>query len=84
MHSIKHRIERAERSIGIKEEDRPMLIICLPDGDDTVPHFPEPVTDWVTMQRAKNEARRQRVSCLFVADPHAEYEARQESGRATR
>jgi hypothetical protein len=82
--NIERRIQRAEKLIGIEEEERPTLNLCLPDGDDTVPHFPEPVTDWVTLQRAKNEARRQHVPCLFIADPHAEYEARQENGRAMR
>jgi hypothetical protein len=32
--NIERRIQRAEKLIGIEDEDRPTLIICLPDGDD--------------------------------------------------
>ncbi len=78
--NFERRIQRAEKLVGAKDEDRPTLIVCLPDGDDAVPHLPEPVTGWVTLQRAKDEARRQRVPCLFVADPRAECEARHRAG----
>jgi hypothetical protein len=78
--SIERRIERAERVIGIEGERAivPTITVVFDYGDDdAVPHFPEPVEEWVTRRRAKEEAERTSLPCIFFANPWSEYEARQ-------
>lgn len=79
MSTLQRRIERAERTVGV--ESGPSLVPALSilfdwGGDDTVPHFPEPVEEWVTRRRALEQAERARLPYIFIADPYAEYEAR--------
>ncbi len=75
MSDIERRIERAERAVGIEEENRPVNIVRVEYGsDDTFPRFPEPVEQWVTLQRAIDESQRRRVPCVFITDPFTEYE----------
>jgi hypothetical protein len=77
--SIERRIERAEKAVGIEGEPVtvPAVIISVYWGrDDTLPHFPEPVAEWVTLQKARDEACRARQPCIFEPNPFAEYEAR--------
>jgi len=75
--NIERRIERAERYVGVKEEDQPAIIISVEYGDDdTLPHFPEPIGQWATLRKARDESRRARVPCVFIPDPYAEYELR--------
>jgi hypothetical protein len=77
MNSIERRIERAERSVGVKEE-APMVLILGLDFGGTAPRFPEPASEWLTFKTALEETRRlhQHV-CIFQTNPWSEYEARQ-------
>ena len=76
MNSLERRIERAERFAGVKEESRPVIVVRLEYGsDDTLPHFPEPVEQWVTWKRAMADAEQASLPCIFIANPWSEYEA---------
>ena len=79
MNNIERRIVQAERAVGI--EGKPALvpgIIFCPDESfhESFPHFPEPVSEWVTVRRARDQAERTGLPCIIQADPCTEYEAR--------
>jgi hypothetical protein len=76
--NLKQRIEKAEKAAGIKQEkDQPVIIVYLEFGSsDRIPHFPEPVEEWVTVKRRMEESRREQLPCVVINDPFAEYEAR--------
>jgi len=48
----------------------------LDHGSDVVPHFPEPVEEWLTRKKALKEAEQMLLPCIFIANPWSEYEAR--------
>jgi hypothetical protein len=76
--NVKQRIEKAEKAVGItQEKDPPVIIVHLEFGSsDLIPHFPEPVEEWATVKRKLEESRRERLPCVVINDPFAEYEAR--------
>ncbi|MCX5644379.1 MAG: hypothetical protein NTZ17_06800 [Phycisphaerae bacterium] len=77
--NIERRIEKAEKAVGIEAEPVTLTVIIISvdwDADETLPHFPEPVAEWVTLQKAMDEAERTRLPCVFEPNPFAEYEAR--------
>jgi hypothetical protein len=77
--SIERRIAKAEKAVGIEGEPVtiPAIIICVDWGTDgTLPHFPEPVSEWVTVVRERDIAVQNRLPHISVANPFAEYEAR--------
>jgi hypothetical protein len=76
--NLKQRIEKAEKVVGINQEkDQPVIIVHLEFGSsDRVPHFPEPVEEWVTVKQKLEESRREQLPCVVINDPVAEYEAR--------
>jgi hypothetical protein len=77
--SIERRIAKAEKAVGIEGQPVtiPAIIICLDWGTDgTLPHFPEPVSEWVTVVRERDIAVQNRLPHISVANPFAEYEAR--------
>lgn len=79
MSSIERRIERAEEAVGIQGKPVvvPGIILCLDqDCDDTVPHSPEPLSEWVTVQGARDLAERTELPYIIQANSFAEYEAR--------
>jgi hypothetical protein len=79
MNSIERRIEKAEKAIGIEAEPVtvPVIIISVDWGaDDTLPHFPEPASEWVTVAREWDEAKQNLLPQVSIANPFAEYEAR--------
>jgi hypothetical protein len=74
--SIERRIERAERSAGVKEEEPVVLVLGLEFGE-MAPQFPEPTHEWLTFKKALEETHRLRQCALiFQANPWSEYEAR--------
>ena len=76
---IERRIERAEKAIEIEAGPVtvPAIIICKHwSPDDKVPHFPEPVSEWLTVTKEREAAVRDRLPQLSIANPFAEYEAR--------
>jgi len=76
MTNIERRIEKAERFVGVKEEEPAVVILGLEFGE-MVPHFPEPADEWLTFKKALEETRRLRQCALiFQANPWHEYEAR--------
>jgi hypothetical protein len=85
--SIETRVRKIEAMLGVKKDEEPLVaIICISHDEAHIPHFPEPVQEWVTFQAAYAEAKRARQPCLtFMPDPYAEYEARHglEPGRLT-
>jgi hypothetical protein len=79
MNSIERRIEQAERAIGIEGQPVvvPGIIYSLHQGsDEAIPHFPEPVSEWVTVRRARDEAMQAELPYIVEANPFTEYEAR--------
>lgn len=76
MNSIERRIEKAERFVGVKEEEPAVVILGL-DFGEMVPHFPEPADEWLTFKKALEETRRLcQCALIFEANPWSEYEAR--------
>jgi len=77
--NIERRIERAEELVDVKDELPCVFIRRLAYDEATIPHFPEPVEDWVTFRESYSEAKRTGMPFLAIApDPYAEYEARHE------
>ncbi len=79
--SIKQRIERAEKAVGIggKRANAPTIIFFATNcgRDDTMPHFPEPVEQWVTVKEtATGETEQTSLPRILFADPWLEYETR--------
>jgi len=55
----------------------PAIIICTDwSPDDKVPHFPEPVSEWLTVTEEREAAVKNRLPQVSIANPFAEYEAR--------
>ena len=76
MNNLERRIERAERSAGLKEEEPVVLVLTL-DFGETAPQFPEPADQWLTFKKALEETQRlQQHACIFQTNPWSEYEAR--------
>ena len=66
--NLKRRIEKAEKATGIEQEDDvPTIVIsCECGGEDFIPHFSEPVEEWVTLRgprRALAPAPSSDISC---------------------
>jgi len=77
--SIERRIEHAERAVGIEGKPVviPGIILCWDRGfDEAIPHFPEAVSEWVTVQRARDQAEQTELLYIVEANPFTEYEAR--------
>jgi hypothetical protein len=77
--SIERRIAKAEKAVGIQAEPVtiPAIIICVDwSTDDKLPHFPEPVSEWVTVVRERDIAVQSLLPQISIANPFAEYEAR--------
>jgi hypothetical protein len=45
-------------------------------GGDLIPHFPEPIEEWVTLRRNIEESREKDLPCIIIENSFAEYEAR--------
>lgn len=76
MSSIERRIERAERVVGVKDEE-PIVFVLSLDFGETAPHFAEPTAKWLTFKRAMAEMRQAHEhACIFQTNPWEEYEAR--------
>ncbi len=76
MSGIARRIEKAERLVGVKEEE-PVVIVVRLDFGDTAPCFPEPADEWLTFKKALEDTRRSHQHvCLFETNPWSEYEVR--------
>ena len=70
MSSIERRIEQAEKAvhIGGKPAIIPGIIYCTHQGStNTVPHFPEPVSEWVTVRQARDQAERTELPYIVEA-----------------
>lgn len=79
--NIERRIEKAEKAVGIQAEPvtLPAIIISVDWGaDDALPHFPEPVSEWVTVARERGIAVQNQLPHISVVNPSTEYEARHE------
>jgi len=77
--NIERRIEKAEKAVGIQAEPVtiPGITICTDwSTDNKVPHFPEPVSEWLTVTKEREAAVKNRLPQISIANPFAEYEAR--------
>jgi hypothetical protein len=77
--NIERRIVKAEKAVGIEGEPVtiPAIIICTDwSPDDTIPHFPEPVSKWVTVARERDVAVKNLLPQISIANPFAEHEVR--------
>ena len=66
--NLKRRIEKAEKATGIEQEDdAPTIVIsCECGGEDFIPHFSEPVEEWVTLKAHVEHSRRHHLSYVIV------------------
>ena len=77
--TIQTRLKKLEGKLGVKEEEPAILIIELAHDEATVPHFSEPVEQWLAHHDAYAQAKRTGLPFIVVEpDPIAEYELRHE------
>jgi hypothetical protein len=76
--NLRQRIQKAEKATGIDHEEAlpKMVISCEYGREDFLPHFPEPIEEWVTLKAQVEHSRRHHLPIIILPDPFAEYEAR--------